>query len=55
MNWVGFLFLLKVFCVFRAFFLPFSRSRIREAALGGFDSILGANSGGSSEERNLER
>ena len=47
------------FFVFLKFFLPFSQWRIMEAVLGiineSFDSILGANSGGSSEERNLER
>ena len=47
------------FLCFPTLFLPFSWSRIMEAALGiineSFDSILGANSGGSSEERNLKR
>ena len=57
--WGHFLFFLRFFCVFHTFFLPFSRSRIMETVLGiineSFDSILGANSGGSSEEQNLER
>ena len=57
--WGCFLFFSRFFCVFHTFFLPFSRLRIMEAALGiineSFDSILGANSGGSSEEQKMIR